>query len=274
MKKILFIVAAFASLAASAQIKEDKNVFNHLSVGAGVGTTGINIEVGTTVLPFITMRAGLDITPKFSYGTDIEVDKPDDWFNLAPIVRKAYLPNEDPNSSVEKVDLEGSLKMVNGKLLFDIYTEKNSLFHFTVGAYFGNKKQISMKARGDILAALESYNQDVDNGIPGVGTEKFLVEGYELGVNKGRARFDVTTSGFKPYLGFGVGRSVPRKRVGCKFEMGAMLWGKPKLYDYYKGEYLNKETPGLSADFQDGIDIGEKVKAYPVLKFTIMGRIF
>lgn len=274
MKKVLFALALLGTLTASAQIKDDKNVFNHLSVGAGVGTNGISVEVGTTVLPFITMRGGVDIMPKFSYATTLDVDKPSDWSSLAPIVKKAYLPNEDMSSNVEKVDLEGSMNSVSGKLLFDIYTGKNSMFHFTVGAFFGGKKIVDLKARGNILAALESYNQDVENGIPGVGTEKFTSEGYEIGVNKGRSRFVAETAPVKPYIGFGVGRTVPRKRVGCKFEMGALIWGKPKIKDYYKGNYVHKNDFEQGSDMADVFKVTDKISVYPVLKCTVFGRIF
>lgn len=272
MKKILFIAATLATLNSNAQISGDSNLFNHLSVGAGVGTTGIGIEVGTTVLPFITLRAGVDVMPKVSYSSTIDVDKPSDWYTLAPIVRKAYLPNES-SSSTEEVDIEGSMKNVNGKLLLDIYTGKNSKFHFTVGAYFGNKELINVKGRGNVLTALETYNKDVEDGIPGVGTEKFLADGYELGVDKGRTRFVAETSPVKPYVGFGIGRSVPRKRVGCKFEMGALFWGKPKIKDYYKNEYITKDNFD-DGDTRDVFDIIDKISIYPSLKLTIFGRIF
>lgn len=258
-----------ATLMASAQIRDDKNFFNHLSVGAGVGTNGISVEVGTTVLPFIAVRAGVDIMPKFAYSDKLSIDQPSDWNSLAPIVKNAYLPSNNWD-----VELEGSMKSVSGKLLFDIYTGKNSLFHFTVGAFFGGKELINVKARGEALAALETYNRDVENGIPGVGTEKFMAEGYELGVNQGRANIAVETKGFKPYLGFGVGRTVPRKRIGCKFEMGAMFWGSPKLKDVYKGEYITKESFKDGSDVRDAFDIIDKVSVYPTLKLSIFGRIF
>lgn len=258
-----------ATLMASAQIRDDKNIFNHLSVGAGIGTNGISVEVGTTVLPFITVRTGLDIMPRISYSDKLNIDKPSDWNNLAPIVKKAYLPSDN-----WKVDLEGSMKSVSGKLLFDIYTGKNSIFHFTVGAFFGGKELVNVKARGEALAALETYNRDVENRIPGVGTEKFLAEGYELGVDKGRANIVAETKGFKPYLGFGVGRTVPRKRVGCKFEMGAMFWGKPTLKDVYKDTKITKDDFNDKSDVRDAFDIIDKLSVYPTLKVSIFGRIF
>lgn len=268
MKKIFLAIALICGLNAQAQIKDDKNVFNHLSVGVGVGTTGIGVEVGTTVCPFITMRTGVDFIPGATYNTSIDFDRPSGWYDIPVAIRRSYLPTDDITT-----DIKASSSMVNGKLLFDIYTGKNSMFHFTVGAYFGSSNFANVKARGEIIYGVGEFNKDIDNGIPGIGTEKILLEGYELGVDQGRAKASIKTNGFKPYIGFGVGRTTPRKRVGVKFDMGVQFWGSPTLHDDIRNVDIKKDFPGISSDFSDGLDIASKVRVYPTLKVTVFGRI-
>lgn len=270
MKKIFLALALICGLNAQAQLAGDKNVFNHLSVGVGVGTTGVGIEVGTTVCPVIALRAGVDFMPGISYNTTLEFDHPSGWYDIPAAMRRLYLPTDDMET-----DVKVQPNMVNGKILADIYLGKNSMFHLTVGAYFGRKSFLQAKANGEVVYGVGEFNRDIDNGVPGIGTEKILLEGYELGIDQGRAKATINTKSLKPYVGFGFGRTAPRKRIGLKFEMGAQLWGKPTLHDDMKGSDINKEIcPGISDDLADVIDIAGKVCVYPTIKFTLFGRIF
>lgn len=270
MKKIFLAMAFICGLSAQAQIANDKNVFNHLSVGVGVGTTGVGIEVGTTVCPVITLRAGVDFMPGLSYNTSLEFDPPSGWYDIPEAIRRRYLPTDDMET-----DIKVQPNMVNGKILADIYLGRNSMFHFTVGAYFGRKSFIQVKAKGEVVYGIGEFNRDIDKGnIPGIGTEKILLEGYELGIDQGRAKASINTKSFKPYVGIGIGRTTPRKRVGVKFEMGAQFWGKPTLHDDMKGKDIDKDYPGISSDMYDVIDIAGKVCVYPTIKLTLFGRIF
>lgn len=75
---------------------------------------------------------------------------------------------------------------------------------------------------------------------------------------------------FRPYLGLGFGRAVPRKnRVGFMFEMGVQFHKIPEVYsDYGELKQLNEMADN---DFSDIID---KLTIYPVLKFRLCGKIF
>lgn len=268
MKKFFLAIALICGLNAQAQMEDDKNLFNHLSVGVGVGTTGIGVELGTTICPIVTMRAGVDFMPNISYKTSIDFDRPSGWYDIPVALRRTYLPTDDITT-----DIKGTSSIVNGKLLFDIYTGKNSLFHFTVGAYFGSNTFATIKAHGEVIYGVGEFNKDIDRGIPGIGKEKILLEGYELGIDQGRARATAKTNAFKPYVGIGVGRTTPRKRVGVKFEFGAQFWGSPTLHDEIRGVDVKKDFPGLSEDFSDGLKIAGRVCAYPTIKINVFGRI-
>ena len=45
--------------------------------------------------------------------------------------------------------------------------------------------------------------------------------------NNGNVSGGLKVSGFRPYLGLGFGRAVPKKRVGVMFELGVQFHGKP-----------------------------------------------
>ncbi|MBQ0021146.1 MAG: hypothetical protein KBT39_11580 [Bacteroidales bacterium] len=281
MRKLFIALALTASVAAQAQIEDDKNVFNHLSVGLNVGTSAIGFEVGTTVCPFVTMRVGADFMPKFTVKNTLKYDRPAVLNNVTPqLLEERYV--NIPEYGAE-IDVKGKPNFNQGKVLFDIYTGKNSMFHFTVGAYFGSSRFASVKAVDKTIAAVELYNSDIKNGyiLPEPGYENGInidLEGYNLTPNKGRAQLDVKINGFRPYIGFGVGRTVPRKRVGCKLDVGVEFWGKPEIIDKYandgKGHVITKDEPGISKDFQDVIKTVGKIPVYPTLKFSIFGRIF
>ncbi|MBQ0049740.1 MAG: hypothetical protein KBT12_05860 [Bacteroidales bacterium] len=288
MKKFLLSLALASVVSAQAQIADDKNCFNHLSVGLGVGTTGVSIELGTPICPFVTMRAGVDIMPKFTITNHFDYDRPE-ALDKVPIYLLEHRYINIPEYGA-KVEVKGKPYKTQGKLLFDIYTGKNSMFHVTVGATFGSSTIASVRATDKAIRAVEQYNADITPGPDGqsmIQPEddpqykdgiKIRVEGYSVTPNEGRVRIDAVTNAFRPYIGFGVGRTVPRKRVGCKFDMGVEFWGKPKVVDHYanngKGHTITADEPGITKDFRDVIKVLNKIPVYPTLKFTVFGRIF
>ena len=54
---------------------------------------------------------------------------------------------------------------------------------------------------------------------------------YQIPVDKnGDVAGGVTVSGFRPYVGVGFGRLVPKKRVAVRVELGTQIHGTPKVY--------------------------------------------
>lgn len=99
-KTILFISLALMTLGAKAQ---DNNIFNHVSFGVDLGTTGIGFEVAAPITDYVAVRAGMDFMPQFKYGTDVDLKIPQN-------IPAGY---NVPNS----LDIEGKLKLTQGKLL-------------------------------------------------------------------------------------------------------------------------------------------------------------
>ena len=75
---------------------------------------------------------------------------------------------------------------------------------------------------------------------------------------------------FRPYLGLGFGRAVPKGRLNFGFELGVQFMGKMKVYS--NGNPLDELTDVENDD--DWKKVMDKLKVYPVLKFTLSGRIF
>lgn len=255
--KLLFVSLAMVFTAVGAQAQEsDKNCFNHLAVGVSVGTTGIGIDVATPICNYVQMRAGVDFVPNIKFSTDLDID--------APNVPNYTIPNE--------IEVEGKVGFTNGKLLFDVYPFKKSSWHITAGAYFGSSKIVKAYNKQDgLLSDLAKYNNDVENGVlPGMSKVGVELGDYLLEPDDdGNVNAYIKTASFKPYLGIGYGRAVPKKRIGFMFDLGVQFWGTPKVY-------CNDHR--LTEDDVDGDDGGimktlSKVKVYPVINFRLCGRI-
>ena len=270
MKKLELIctmaVFGFGQSFAQNLSEEDYGFFNHLSAGISLGTDGIGFEVATPLTYSFDVRAGYSFMPKFKYSTTIDLD-------------------DDPAfiEGVHQVDVEGKLNMGNFHLLFDYYPIASNSFRLTAGAYIGNGKLLTVR-----------------NLKPFVKEKEWGKAGLELGTGensytavtdkKGDAVIDLKVSSFKPYLGIGFGRAVPKGRVGVQFDLGVQFWGTPGVWtninalDDKEGSYVTKymkidkdritNPKDGYQDAKDAIKTIEKIGVYPVLSLKINGRIF
>lgn len=252
MKIKCFLLSAavvFGTVSAVAQ-HEDKIFFNHLSVGATIGTPGFGVDVAMPVCAYVQVRAGIAVFPKIKIHTDLDIDAPD-----------------VPGWSVDNIEVEAKTGFTNGKLLFDVYPFKRSSFYVTAGAYFGSSKIVEAYNREDgLLKPIADWNKTNPDSKYGVELGDYLLEPDK----DGNVKAQIKTASFKPYLGIGFGRAVPRKRVGCMVELGCQFWGSPKLY--CNDERLTEEKAG--GDDGGVIKTLSKISVYPVLNFRICGRIF
>lgn len=144
--------------------------------------------------------------------------------------------------------------------LLNVYPFKSSSFFVCGGAYFGGGKLIKIKGHSDELAELIKEGQEV-------GIE---IGNYRIPVDQnGNISGGLKVSSFRPYLGLGFGRAIPKKRIGFMFEMGVQFHNTPKVYTN-NGD-LSDLTAEADNDFTDIID---KLTVYPVLKFRLCGKIF
>ena len=308
MKKLLTLCGlVLLSLGASAQMFEP-----HVGVGVGVGTTGIAIDAGITLNDYLGVRGGVDIMPKFKVNKDIDLKTEDANKKVSQLTTEinqlnAKLEaagmqtvdlNQYPGGNLpNKLEVQGKLDNTLGHILIDIHPFKTS-FHLTLGAYFGKDEIIDVyNKESGFLKPINAYNEAIinanspsaDPGVKQVVNQYNLkMIGGELGdyfvtpnpAENGDVRAYAKVKSFRPYVGLGFGRAVPKKRIGCQFDLGVQFWGKPEIYvptyDKAAKTYQYEKIDGDKA----GDDAGKvlktisKVSVYPVLNFRLVGRIF
>lgn len=221
-------------------------IANHLGATFGVGTTGIGIEVATPITQFIQARAGVSFMPGINFHV-----------NTDATLNGSY--NGQEGSYDSSVKLEGSLKRTQGSLIFNVYPFGNrSSFFVAVGGFFGGSEMIK----------IDGYCPDAKNlgGTVAVGD-------YELPFDKdGYAHGALRVMKFRPYFAIGTGRPCPGGRLNFMWELGIQIQKKPYVWDS-----MNKQRVDVSA-VESNDDTFQKImdhfSVYPVLKFTLSGRIF
>lgn len=261
-KIILSAIILLAGLSVSSAQDNFYNTANRWSIGAGVGTEGISFEVATNINKYFAVRAGLNIMPGISYSDDVDID----LSGVDPRLEAAGYPTS------AKMNVEGSLSRTTIDLKGDWYPGGGKFF-VTAGFSFAGSKLIKVKGHSQEIAdAYEEYGPLAQQyGI--TMTDAYIeVDNYKIPIDKnGNVSGGLKVNGFRPYLGVGFGRAVPKKRVGCRVELGVQFHGTPKFYvDNGNFEELSKAAEG---DLSDAIDVIESIKVYPVLKFTLRGRI-
>lgn len=249
LKKTVFVAMVLATCAASAQTpvnkKADRNIFNHLGVGVNAATTGFGFELSTPVTNYVALRAGINFMPGFSFTTDVD---------------GRYTADTEYGEQTTDftMDLKGGLKRTQGDVIFNIYPfGSHNAFYVAAGAYFGGKDILSLKGHSDELMNLQADNPYVEIG------------DYQLPVDEnGNVDGSLRVNSFRPYLGLGYGRAIPKKRVNFGVELGVQFMGHMKVYS---GDEVLQVKEYNDDDWQKWID---KLTVYPVLKFTISGRIF
>lgn len=310
MKKLLIACSVMLlSLGASAQV--------HFGIGAGAGTTGIALDASLMVGKYVGIRGGVDIMPQIKVNKDIDLKTEDANKKVSQLTNEIKeLNTKLAQYGLEQVDLsqypggnlpnnmeiQGKLKNTTGHVLIDLYPGGHS-FHFTVGAYFGpeeiidvyNKEDAFMKpitAYNDAIIYAQSQtpsNSVVPQNVRDV-VDKYGLKmiGGELGdyfvtpnpADKGNVNAYAKVKSFRPYVGLGFGRAVPKGRIGCQFDLGVQFWGKPEIYvpTYNKttGTYQCEKIDGDKAGDDAGkvLKTVSKVSVYPVLNFRLVGRIF
>ena len=292
MRKILFIFIALLAVQTSVFAKsdptpsedkgQDKMLFNHLGVSAGIGTTGITVDVSTSCTPFLGIRAGVDIIPKFKFPKTFYMDVDEGTGHAKQVYREHNGMAENPDY-LEHVKAQPKLGQTTGHFLFDIFPGNKTKFRVTVGCYFTGKDafvKFNNKIPGWFQDVYDFNNSLPSHTTPGVSYTDVNHDGVGLiGIQlnngtcigpdqQGNMRGEMRVNKFRPYIGFGVGRSVPQKRVGVLFDAGLQFWGKPKTF--IEGTQVKKgDTDALDTYFR----FANKLVIYPCISIRIVGRI-
>ena len=185
------------------------NFLDHFSIAVGASTTGFRLDYGATISRNVDFRLGFSY---LDFDHDILVGVKDDQ------IRNATLGGYNPD-----LDFNADMKFYNLHALFDFYPMRNGIFHLTAGLFFG-KNTIAVK--GSLVDPQTGENAVLN---PGLTTWPNLhYADYEIPVAAdGSVSADIRTGKdwVKPYLGVGLGRSVPKGNFSFKLEAGLMYQG-------------------------------------------------
>jgi hypothetical protein len=255
MKQLLFVaLAAMFGIQTSQAQEIEYGLFNHVGAGISLGTDGIGFDVAAPITEWAAVRAGLSFFPKIKYDDDAEIRS-----NSKSFTKK-------------KVNIEGELNVCDFKMLFDFYPIKNSGFHLTAGAFIGSKKLVKAYNTEEFLARDEW-------GVSGI-----MIGNYRVTSDKnGNCQANIEVAGFKPYVGIGFGRAIPKSRINVSCDLGVKFWGKPCVgavttTDFGEKKYTKIHYKDLTKeddeDLRDGLKTAEKITLFPVLNIRLTGRIF
>lgn len=304
MKKLLIVCGlAVLGIQNVAAQNEDSWIPKHVGIGVGVGTTGIVVDASTTINRWFGVRAGVDIVPEVKIGTDLDLGTQGLNNDFQDMTRRAEQINQAAGHTVidlsslpggnlpESMDVEGKLTNTTFHFLVDVYPFKSSSFHATVGFYAGGKELISVYNKdAGFLKPITQWNDAVlgRTALPAEAQQYIQGQsmiGAELGdyfiapdpADNGDVKATIEVSSFRPYLGIGFGRAVPRGRLGCQFDLGVQFWGTPKVYapTYENGKYMRQQLTDDHAggDGGDVIKVISKIPVYPTINFRLVGRI-
>lgn len=241
MKKLIFTVFTLIICVKGVYAQDKVNkfgIFDHLSFGVTTGTQGLDFDVAAPVTDYVQVRAGYSFLPNITYKTDVNYTKKGNSY---------------------ETEIEAKLGISNAKVLIDVYPFPISSFHATMGAYIGTSSIITVKN----LQPIYGLN-------PGEGIEiaDYIIAPGDDGIAQGA----IKVAAFKPYLGVGFGRSVPRGRVGVTTDFGLQFWGSPGVYEKRNGKYMKIKSS--DADGGGLLKIISKITVYPMLTVRVSGRIF
>lgn len=294
MKKILFSLATMAlALTATAQT-EHMNSFRNLGIGVEAGLMGAGVQVSVPVVTnHLVLVVGYNL-PEFTYSTDFDFDAKDLNTEIDKLNKSVSLANQaggnfTPVSRISQdeitVSADATINWGNIKAMLEWYPSSYRTFHFTFGAMIGQDQQF-LKFSGVADPSTQAAYSSALKLERQMKSSQFsaLVENVDIQSSL-RYNIDETTYGLgencaidaaveiekiKPYFGIGFGRSIPNKRLGMQFELGAWYHGTPKIIS---SNELSTYDP--SADGFDGVgDILSKAQIFPQLTIRITGRIF
>jgi len=241
MASIAVVAMTLFSLPTRAQDKVTEfGIFDHLSAGLTLGTTGVGIDVAAPVTEYLQVRAGYNYFSGFKYKDDVN-----------------YRAKGKPG----KTEVEGKNYLSTAHLLLDVYPFRTVPFRITTGFYLGTDEIIKAENTIPVTA--------FDKG------EGLLIGDYIVGFDDdGFAKATIKVNKFRPYAGIGFGRSVPRGRFGVSGDLGVQFWGTPKVYEKQTGMDLEATKDDLGSESDKYFDILTKITVWPVLTIRLTGRIF
>lgn len=219
-----------------------QKAFQSLSVGIEAGTSGVGIELALPVVTdYLVFKAGFNapsLTMSFhkSVGMDginSEIDEINS--NLQAIGE----PTRFDHFSDSDIELRPTVNFSALKFMFELYPFRKSSFHITAGAFYSMGDLLSASVsvdeafwanykdiRDKVDALNENYKDTpgyvestVDDIAFSAGGRTYAVQEQD---GKGAVSATLAFPKFRPYVGFGFGRSMPDGHFAVQFDLGAV----------------------------------------------------
>lgn len=248
IKKTLFSILVMTSSFTVANAQE-YGIADHLGAGIGVGTEGINISIATGFTSYVEAEFGVNFMPGVSINEHSNVN---------------FKGSGGQDHSNSGVDVKASMARTSFDFKASVYPfgTKNNFF-VAAGLSFGGKKIMSMTGIDYDRTIKEEEEPWISIGNQHVDLKPASDGYYHLDA-------EARVNPVRPYIGVGYGRLVPKSRLGFRVELGCQFHGKAKIYA--NGEEIKPENfEDKDEDTQKYIDT---FTFYPVLKFSLRGKIF
>ena len=266
MKKLMMVAVILLTSVGSvmAQKEYKRGFLNHVGINVGAGTEGISVGLAAPVTGFFELEAGVNVMPSFKLSGDLDVDVNTSSLPQVPTV--TY-----PTSAT--IHAEGSFDRTTFNVKANLYPfGGGTKFFIAAGLSIGGEKIAEVNGSCDKLREISQKlpTQELKDQLRQAVTAN--LGGYKLELDENyNVRGDIRCKKVRPYLGLGFGRLVPKNRIGCRFELGCQFMGKLKVYQNGNEIDINKALEDAGED--DLSKFVKDLKVYPVLKFSLTGRI-
>lgn len=289
MKKI-FLISFLFCMAASACWGQ--KAFSSMSIGLELGTTGVGVELALPVVTDHLVLKGGFMAPSLSlpYSATVSSDKVNSILDEvnSNLALSGVQEGIQTRFSDVRLDASAIMNFSSARVLVEYYPFRKSSFHLVAGAYFGMGDSllgVSVHSDEQFLsdlnaarAELEAINARYENepGYEAVSFPELMFslggKTYMIGEEDGRLAFaaNLAVSKFRPYLGLGVGRSVPEGHFGFQFELGAWYHQRPYVVSDYELAEYRPDAPELELD----MSLLDYFMIYPHISLRLIYKIF
>ena len=232
--KRLFITSFVALFTLGMSAQDNMEPFKHLAVGVEAGLHGVGLEVAMPVHKHLVVRAGYNWVPSgdlvnAEFGIDTK-DLKEAQQQYDPIMHFQHKFGDEAT-----INAGMQVGLQNLKLMLNWYPFESSRFYLAGGFYYAANKNSFLSLHGNTTeedwAALQELRQKTGDDsyeiALEIGNEKYpVIEKDGCGYMQADYKYDP----LKYYIGLGLGRSVPNKRVGLQVALGTMIYTGAKFY--------------------------------------------
>lgn len=151
----------------------DKMLFNHLTIGIGLGTEGASIELGVPAGEYVGLRAGMSYMPSWQISKSIDMSQQAGGTSMKMDSVMGILHDVTGLQFSNEMTMLASTQIWHGKILVDVYPFKKKNWFFTAGLYFGPKNVMHIENAAQdmgMLIALSTFNHLYDKSEEAMAT--------------------------------------------------------------------------------------------------------